>query len=289
MKILIIYNPLAGKKNKKDKQIKNLLKNFNVQATWHYTTEGSFTHLNPNDYQRIFAAGGDGTIKEVASWLVDGHYHTPLAILPVGSANVLAMTLGVPLDIKNALKLGLTDKIYKIDVGLINYHHYFLIAAGCGFDAKVIKNASHKLKRMWGFLAYVVSLIFSFFNTKANKFFIKIDEHAKTVTAQNIFISNFAQFFNLNLNPEAQINDGTLNVSILKSLHINDLRILIPRFLKGKHEKDWRYEYYTAKEIYVLPFVKRTPIQIDGEVVDLPYLNVTILPQALNIIANKML
>lgn len=289
MKILIIYNSLAGKKAKKDKQIKNLLKNFNVQATWHYTTEGTFTNLNPDDYERIFAVGGDGTIKEIASWIICRKSQTPLAILPVGSANILAMTLGIPLDIKNSLKLGFTDKIHKIDVGLINHRHYFLIAAGCGFDAKVIKNTSHKIKRFWGFLAYVISLIFSFFNTKANKFFIKIDDQSKTVTAQNIFISNFAQFFNLNLNPEAQINDGTLNVSILKSLHINDLRILIPRFLKGKHEKDWRYEYYTAKEIYVLPFTKRTPIQIDGEIVDLPYLNVTIIPQALNIIANKIL
>jgi len=289
MKLLLIYNPLAGPKSKKDKQIQKLLKILNLQADWHNTTEGSFSNLHPDNYERIIAAGGDGTIKEVASWIIDNHSHTPLAILPIGSANILAMSLGIPMDLKNALKLAITDRIHKIDVGLVNNHHYFLIAAGCGFDAKVIKNTSHKLKRVWGFLAYAISLIFSFFNTKANKFFLKIDDKSKTVTAQNIFISNFAQFFNLNLNPEAQINDGTLNVSILKSLHINDLRVLIPRFLKGKHEKDWRYEYHTAKTIYVLPFVKRTPIQIDGEVVDLPYLNITIKPQALNIVANKIL
>jgi diacylglycerol kinase (ATP) len=288
MKILIIYNPLAGKKSKKDKLIKNFLKTFNFEVDWHYTTKGTFTNFNPQEYDRIFAAGGDGTIKEVASWIINQKSKTPLAIIPIGSANILALSLGIPLEIKKALKFGFTDKIQKIDVGHINNRHYFLIAAGCGFDAKVIKNTSRKLKKTWGFLAYAISIILNFFSTKANKFFIKIDDEQKTVTAQSIFISNFAKFFNFNLNPKAKINDGFLNLSILKTLNIRHLGIVLLRCLKGNYKKDWRYEYHTVKNLYLLPFNKNTPMQIDGEVVDLPYMDIKIIPQALKIIANKL-
>ena len=50
MKILIVYNPLAGKKSKKDKQMKNYLKKFDFEVKWHYTTKGTFTNLNPDHY-----------------------------------------------------------------------------------------------------------------------------------------------------------------------------------------------------------------------------------------------
>jgi YegS/Rv2252/BmrU family lipid kinase len=288
MKILIIYNPLAGKKSKKNRLIKKFLNNYNLEVSWHYTTEGSFTKLNPNEFDRIFAAGGDGTVKEVASWIINYNGKIPLAIIPIGSANILALSLGVPLDIKKALKFGFSAKTQKIDVGLVNHRYYFLIATGIGFDAKVIKNTSRKMKKTWGWIAYVFSLIFSFFSPKANKFFVKINDQQKTVTAQSIFISNFASFFNLTLNPNAKINDGYLNISILNTLNIRDLGILIHRFFYKKYPKDWRYEYYAAKEIYVLPFYKKTPIQIDGEIVELTHLDVKILPQALKIIAQKL-
>lgn len=288
MKTLIIYNSLAGKKSRKDKIIKNFLNKNDLSATWHYTDQGSFTHLDPNSYERIFACGGDGTIKEVSSWIINHNCQTPLAIIPIGSANILALSLGLPLETKKALRYGLTDNVQKIDIGLVNNRHYFLIAAGCGFDAKVIKNTSRKMKKAWGWGAYIISILLSLFSAKANKFLLKIDDKTITANAQSIFISNFARFFNLTINPKASINDGYLNISILKTLQLQNLAILLFRLLIGRYKKDMRYEYYTAKRVYVLPFYKKTPIQIDGEVVDLPYLDIKIKPKALNIIAKKL-
>ncbi|MCX6744063.1 MAG: diacylglycerol kinase family protein [Candidatus Parcubacteria bacterium] len=288
MKILIIYNPLAGKKKLKDRQIRGICRSLNLDYVWHDISTGSFTVFNPQSFQRIFVAGGDGTIKEVASWLIDQKCQTPIAIIPTGSANILASALAIPADYEKAIKLGLTEKIQKIDAGLINNREYFLIAAGCGFDAKVIKNTSRKLKKIWGFLAYIFTIIYYFFSSQASKYFIKIDDESYTVTAQSIFISNFAKFFNLNLNPASKINDGYLSLSILKTLNIRDLGIIVYRLVKGYYLKDWRYEFYKAKQIYVLPLNRKVPKQIDGDSIELSYLDVKILPQVLNIIANKL-
>jgi len=288
MKVLIIYNPLSGKKKSKDKQIKNIGRKLALDFQWHDLSTGSFTNLNPLDYERIFVCGGDGTIKEVATWLMAKKSMTPLAIIPQGSANILALSLGVPTDPEKALKLGLSEKIQKIDAGFINHREYFLIAAGCGFDAKVIKNTTRKLKSIWGSVAYLISLIYSFFSTRANKYFIKIDDDSFTFTAQSVFISNYGKFFNLNINPASRINDGYLSLGILKTLNIHDLGILAYRFITGRYQKDWRYEFYKAKKIYVLPFNRKVPKQIDGDSIELPYFDVEILPQALNIIANKL-
>jgi YegS/Rv2252/BmrU family lipid kinase len=288
MKILIIYNPLAGTKKSKDRIIRSICKSMGLDYVWHDLSTGSFTIYNPVDFQRIFVAGGDGTIKEVAAWIISQNCTTPIALIPIGSANILAASLAVPTDYTKALKLGLTEKVHKIDAGLINNREYFLIAAGCGFDAKVIKNTPRKLKKVWGWLAYLFVIIYSFFSNQANKYFIKIDNESYTVTAQSIFISNYAKFFNLNLNPTSKINDGYLSISILKTLNIRDLGIIAYRLLKGYYLKDWRYEFYKAKQIYVLPFNRKVPKQIDGDYTELSYLDVKILPQALNIIANKL-
>ncbi|MCX6746465.1 MAG: diacylglycerol kinase family protein [Candidatus Parcubacteria bacterium] len=288
MRILFIYNPEAGKKSKKDQAIKNYLNKYNVNFIWHDTSTGSFIQYDPDQFARIFACGGDGTIKEVAAWILSKHSQTPLAIIPIGSANILAQSLAIPLEINKALNLGFINNVHKIDVGLINNRYYFLIAAGCGFDARIIKNTSRKAKKAWGILAYVTTLILNFFNVKPNKFFLKFDGYSKTVTAQSIFISNFAKFFNLTLNPESRIDDGYLNISILKTLRLKDLLILIRRFLFEDYQKDWRYEFHKVKEIYILPFNKKTHMQIDGEVIELPYLDIKVLPSALNIIAIKL-
>jgi len=288
MKILIIYNPFAGKKKNKNRQIQNLCQKTGVDYLWLDLSAGGFSNFKPGNFSRIFAAGGDGTVRETASWLISQKSSVPLAIIPLGSANILASSLGIPLSPEKALKFGLTGEAKKIDAGLINNKEYFLIAASCGFDASVIKNTPRKMKKAWGFTAYIFSLVYSFFSTKANKFFLKIDEKPHTFTAQSVFISNYAKFFKLKLNPDSKINDGFLSVSILKTLNIQDLGIVIYKLLMGDYQKDWRYEIFKAKSVYVFPFNRKAPKQADGDILELPYMDIKIIPEALNIIANKL-
>ena len=96
--------------------------------------------------------GGDGSVRASLGELVGGR--TALAILPAGTANLLAANLGVPRDVRRAVAVGLNGRRRRIDVGTLNQEH-FAVMAGAGFDALLIRDAKRRLKRRLGRLAYV--------------------------------------------------------------------------------------------------------------------------------------
>ena len=100
----------------------------------------------------IFAWGGDGTVQRCIDVLA-GH-DTPLAIVPAGTANLLATNLGIPSDIEEAVRIGLEGARRSIDVGRINGER-FAVMAGAGLDAAMIRDADAGLKDRVGRIAYV--------------------------------------------------------------------------------------------------------------------------------------
>lgn len=288
---LVIYNELAGNSSAAAKKlIQKFFEDRKLPLKMHSVqTDGSFQDLNPSEYERIVCVGGDGTSKEVANWIIKRSSQTPLAIVPRGTGNIVSQSLDIPQNTLRALELAVDGPFRSIDAGLVNNREYFLLAAGVGFDAKVIKNTSFKLKRLFGMLAYMLGVLRSFLNLNSDKIFVKSEEFEGSLNVQSIFVSNIDQFFNLKINPEAKINDGLLNVSIFKPLSIKDVVEIVKRFSSGQHTKDWRYTYFQTKRVYILPYHKLTPIQIDGELVQLPYLDIAVVKHALNIVTNKEL
>jgi YegS/Rv2252/BmrU family lipid kinase len=105
----------------------------------------------------IVAAGGDGTINEVSHGMVSSH--VPLGILPAGTANVLAMEMGIGGDIERAAEKIEVSIPYRISVGLLtcadlNISRHFLLMAGAGLDAHIAYNVSAAIKARYGKLAY---------------------------------------------------------------------------------------------------------------------------------------
>lgn len=291
MRLLVIYNKLAGrwKYIQASQVVEKALSATTHEVNWHgVETDGSFEKKDLGNYDRVICIGGDGTIKEVVNWIVKNNSETPLAIIPNGTGNVVAQCLNIPLNPKKALDLALTDQIEVVDVGMINNREYFLMSAGIGFDAKVIKNTSKRLKRLFGFLAYVLGFLKSFFNIKPDTYFVRMNNVTKTYKAQSIFVSNFFKLFKFINNPEAKMNDGYLNVAILQSFSLKDLGIVFLKLATGNYAKDWRYEFHKTKQIYIHPIRSKAPQQIDGELANFPYLDIEIVPKALRIIAPKL-
>jgi diacylglycerol kinase (ATP) len=100
----------------------------------------------------VFVWGGDGTVQRCVNVLADSD--ATLAIVPAGTANLLASNLGIPMNVAAAVEIGLNGRRRKLDLGRINGER-FAAFAGAGFDARVIRDANSDLKRVLGRMAYV--------------------------------------------------------------------------------------------------------------------------------------
>jgi diacylglycerol kinase (ATP) len=105
-----------------------------------------------NGARLLFAWGGDGLVQRCGDALADTD--TELAIVPAGTANLLATNLGIPKDLAAAVDVGLNGRRRTIDLGRMNGEH-FGVMAGAGFDARMIAGASREMKDRVGQLAYV--------------------------------------------------------------------------------------------------------------------------------------
>lgn len=220
--IHFIVNPIAGKGKTKIKQSflrkyfeekyysiyvkETTYKAHAIQLTRESITEGA--HI-------IVACGGDGTINEVASELVNSS--VVLGIIPIGSGNGLASNLKISKNVMEAILAIRGQNSIKIDVGKVN-DSYFFSNTGFGFDATVIKNYEASERRTLS--CYVSACLKSFREIhKQKKIEIVIDDKIVVVNPFLIFISNSnVMGYNISLTPNASLQDGLLDVLIVPRL-----------------------------------------------------------------------
>jgi diacylglycerol kinase (ATP) len=165
-RVLIIFNPIAGRRRHKRltqviARLTDLHCNVTLRETQHQgDAEGIARRAVFEDFDVIVAAGGDGTINEVVNGLAS-HKQTPdfqtprMAIIPLGTANVLAIEIG--LDPKNIVQIADTIALgigRKVHLGVANGRH-FLLMAGAGLDARVVEGINPVFKRATGKFAYI--------------------------------------------------------------------------------------------------------------------------------------
>lgn len=187
-KICIIFNPKAGssKLAKLNKIIAELNKN-NIVTLFETTAAGDATNIARTESARfdiVVAAGGDGTINEVVNGIDP---NTPLAIIPMGTANIVAIEAGISNNSKAicaAINQGKTKRAY---VSTIN-NKKFILMAGIGYDAKVVNNINPKLKKVFGKLIFALEGLKQFFKLK--EFNITITSNNQTHHANWVLITN---------------------------------------------------------------------------------------------------
>jgi len=164
-RVLVIYNPTAGQwRRRKLQATLRALEDLGCPLTLHETTrrgdaEATAQSITVEDCDVVVAAGGDGTISEVANGLINAQGPVPpLAIIPLGTANVLAQEIGLrgkPAAIAATIAGG---RPISVHLGHANGRH-FIMMAGVGFDAHVVANVDLALKRSTGKLAYVIETL----------------------------------------------------------------------------------------------------------------------------------
>jgi diacylglycerol kinase (ATP) len=165
----------------------------------------------------IFAWGGDGLVQQCIDVLAGSEPDAALAVIPAGTANLLAHNLEIPIDIEEAVRIGLHGARRTIDVGRLNGEH-FAVAAGAGFDARMIRDADGGLKDRFGRLGYVWT---GSKNLTAKPFRAKIKVEGATWyddKASCILIGNVPKLMGgIEAFEDARPDDGLLDLGVVKA------------------------------------------------------------------------
>ena len=230
-------------------------------------------------FKTIVVVGGDGSVNEVFSELLNTD--VKLGILPLGSGNGLARHLKIPLNTEKALKLIINGNSKLIDSALIN-NIPFISIAGTGFDALIAKHFSNSKSR--GFWNYFWLTTKYYFSYKPIQYHISSGTRNFSTKALLVSFSNSNQFgYNISVSPHANIEDGYLDICILKKPPLLALPLTIFYLLTGKIFKSKFHISFKTKRLMVSSNVKQL-INVDGEYHESSQqIEVMVLPESLNV------
>ncbi len=241
MKSRLIINPISGTRSKAglDDQVKEMLAPLGWSVEVVYTQcHGDATRLASDavglGYDAVFAAGGDGTINETAAALCGSR--TVLGIIPCGSGNGLARHLGIPIDIKEGIKVILENHPMPIDFATVNDRKFFC-TFGVGFDAAV--SAAFARKKTRGKFTYLQSTFETYANYEPEYYTISANGKMLTKKAFLVAVCNASQYGNnAYIAPHAAIDDGLLDVTIIHAGNLFNTAIVGVDMLTGMIEKN---------------------------------------------------
>ncbi|MEX2582352.1 MAG: YegS/Rv2252/BmrU family lipid kinase [Gemmatimonadota bacterium] len=239
----------------------------------------------------IITAGGDGTLNEVVNGILtagplDGPGSLPkLGIIPLGTANDFAGWLELPVEIGPAVEAALMDTSMAVDIGRLNGRFFLNVSTG-GFGAEATEEASDKVKRALGALAYVVTGVRKFAALRPS--FGQFRSNGEVVYDGEFLlyaVGNGCKTGGGNyLTPLASLTDGLLDLAIVKGLtHAEFLRFL-PNLRSGTHVESEHVVYTQLSELLVDP-EEELSVNADGEPIDASTFEYRVLPGALRLVA----
>jgi len=209
----------------------------------------------------IFVWGGDGTVQRCIDVIAKSD--TALAIVPAGTANLLATNLEIPQDIEQAVAIGLHGDRRKLDVGRFNGER-FGVMAGAGFDASMIQQADGGLKDRFGRVAYVWTGSKSL-RAKPFKAKIAIDGTSwYSGEASCILVGNVGRLFgNLEVFENARPDDGRLEIGVVNAEGVADWVRTLARTAVGHADRSPLVRATSAKKIKV-ELDRKVLYEVDG-------------------------
>ncbi len=301
-KFIVILNPNSG--NRRGGRLKNeiiqLLNQKKIDYNYNETRFPAHAELiaqkfASNNYNKIIVVGGDGTVNEVVNGIfLDTAINTKniyLGMIPVGTGNDWAKSLNIPTNIEDAIDVIIKGKTIKQDVGRIDFladkyikKKYFVNIVGIGFDAEVSNKANiDKELGKNGKFTYLKSLLKSFISYKYvnSKIAIQHDEFQTLLFSLAVGKGKFNGGGMMQL-PNAIIDDGYLDVTIIKDLSKFNLILNLSKIYKGTHIKHPKIETLKTKYISIYS-EKRLKVEFDGEVYGHTPVAITLIPKSINI------
>jgi diacylglycerol kinase (ATP) len=216
----------------------------------------------------VVAAGGDGTINEVINGLMraPAGSRPRLGVAPMGTANVYARALGLPLSMGAAWRVITAGREQRVDVGVAQAaggeRRYFAALAGAGFDAMAIAALDLRLKKRINWLAYVIS---GFRVVARGLPRLTVTGDGRRCEGRFVFIGNGRCYGgSYRMFPEARLDDGMLEVCVFEGGRVLDVLRYLPRVLVASHPKLADVHYFRARQVRV-EAPQPAPTEMDGE------------------------
>jgi len=223
--------------------------------------------------------GGDGTVREVTMGLLDTD--VPILILPGGTANAMALALGVPTELAAAASMLACGEctVRQVDIGVMN-DECFLIGIGIGVPGELAETADREAKDRLGVLAYFISSIQALRNAATVKYQVTIDGESFETDGVSCVILNAGQFGipGVTLAPSIDMSDSKLDLLVFRSKTLPALMSLAAAVMR-QDENGAPFDLYQGREISVVPQPSQ-PVQVDGEVLAPGPVSARILPCA---------
>jgi diacylglycerol kinase (ATP) len=275
VKTCVIFNPAA--RGDKARRFRRHLDQIGGQSTLKLTTgPGDARRLAceavEEGFTTVVAAGGDGTVNEVLNGIgeaSEGFARTRLALLPLGTVNVFARELKLPMAVSKAWDCVRRGNETEIDLPCGRSIHegkpvtkYFAQLAGAGLDARAVELVAWELKKRIGPLAYVVAGLKALLGSPAE---ITVTSEASSATGGLVLIGNGRLYGgSFRIFPDAQLRDGLLDVCVFPKVNWLVLAKCGPGLLTRGRLPASAVQMFQAKSV-TLSAPQRTPAEIDGE------------------------
>ncbi len=235
-------------------------------------------------FDTVVAAGGDGTVSAVANGLIGSGAR--LGIIPLGTANVLARELGIPMALDDACALlkG-PNTTTSIDAMKVKGTHYFT-QIGIGVDAFMIRDTTVEHKRRLGNGAYIWTAATRFIGFQPHRFSIAADDRRARPRALQVVLANSGSLgtSGLRWGPDVRVDDGQIDVCILRAQTLLNFLSVGWSVIRGRHREDRNIQLLTARRAVAIHTDRPLPVQGDGELINETPLEVQVVSRALRVI-----
>lgn len=294
MKTCIIFNPAArGEKARRFlKSLEGLQSHFVLRPTHCAGAARQLaTQAAAEGYETIVAAGGDGTLNEVLNGIADapdGFGRVRLAVLPLGTINVFARELKLPVKMSEISKLLEKKREITLDVGLAEFSgregsekRFFLQLAGAGVDARSVELVSWQLKKKVGRFAYLMAG-FKAISSKQPR--ITISNGVERATGDLVLIGNGRLYGgDFPIFHKSDLQDGVLDAVVFDKVNWRSLPTIGWDLVLGRLFKEGRTGYLQGRELQFTSD-SRAALQLDGEFAGELPARLTVLPRALRVL-----
>jgi diacylglycerol kinase (ATP) len=282
---VVILNPTAGSPEhirSWQERIESLAGDCPVRITSNPGEAEALTrHAVEEGFTRIVAAGGDGTVNQVANGLAGSD--ATLGVLPMGSVNVFAMELGLPLhNLQRCWEIIEDTNVRLVDLPSAN-GKYFVQLAGVGLDAQVVKETSIAFKRSFGPLSYLISAA-QIAARQPPKLLIKsentsLEEGSFVLVGNGRLYGGPFPFFKY-----AIIDDGLFDVVVFKRLGYLEIVKYLQDVVFSSDINVPEIEYFRTRELRITS-EQDVPLELDGELAGNCPVDFRIQERALRVLA----